>query len=251
MKIAVRIDDITPDMDWESFYRFKELLDQYEIKPLIGIVPDNQDKNLMRDKKREDFWIYIKELYGAGWSIGLHGYQHVYTTKKGGLFPLNHFSEFAGVSYEKQKEMLVEGKKIFQEHGITTDIFMAPGHSYDRNTLNILSELGFRYVTDGFGNQPYMETQSGLVFLPIAFQSEKDINKSKGYTTLVYHLNGMTAKQFKKHEKIIREHKESFISYEDYSKVVPISRLFAGRVKEKLLVSMKYFLVRIRTLLRR
>ena len=46
MKIAVRLDDITPDMDWERFYRFKALLDKYQIRPLIGVVPDNRDENL-------------------------------------------------------------------------------------------------------------------------------------------------------------------------------------------------------------
>ena len=39
MKIAVRLDDITPDMDWEGFLCFKELLDRYQVKPLIGVVP--------------------------------------------------------------------------------------------------------------------------------------------------------------------------------------------------------------------
>ena len=46
MKIAVRLDDITPDMDWQRFYAFKTLLDKYQVKPLIGIVPDNRDENL-------------------------------------------------------------------------------------------------------------------------------------------------------------------------------------------------------------
>ena len=39
MNITVRLDDITPDMDWERFYKFKALLDQYQVKPLIGVVP--------------------------------------------------------------------------------------------------------------------------------------------------------------------------------------------------------------------
>lgn len=251
MKIAVRLDDVTPDMDWESFYRFKELLDRYGIKPLIGIVPDNMDTNLMCDKKREDFWIFIKELYGAGWCIAMHGYQHVYTTKKGGLFPLNHFSEFAGVPYKKQKEMLSEGKKILQEHGINTNIFMAPGHSFDRDTLRILSELDFQYVTDGFGSQPYRETKSNLIFLPIAFHSKVEITRRRGYTTLVYHLNGMSSKQFKKQEKLFQEYKDQFISFEEYMKVIPVMRLFTGRLIEIGKVFLKYFLVRIRTLLRK
>ena len=39
MKIAIRMDDITPDMDWAKFLRFKELCDLYQVKPLIGVVP--------------------------------------------------------------------------------------------------------------------------------------------------------------------------------------------------------------------
>ena len=35
MKIAVRLDDITSDMDWKKFLAFKELLDNHQIKPLI------------------------------------------------------------------------------------------------------------------------------------------------------------------------------------------------------------------------
>ena len=46
MKIAIRLDDITPDMDKKSFERFKALLDKYKVKPLIGVVPDNKDPQL-------------------------------------------------------------------------------------------------------------------------------------------------------------------------------------------------------------
>ena len=38
MKIAVRMDDIAPGMDWKKFNDFKELLDEYGIKPLIGYL---------------------------------------------------------------------------------------------------------------------------------------------------------------------------------------------------------------------
>ena len=45
-KISIRMDDITPDMDWTKFMRFKALCDKYRIRPLVGVVPDNQDPNL-------------------------------------------------------------------------------------------------------------------------------------------------------------------------------------------------------------
>ena len=62
MKIAVRMDDITPDMDWEKFRRLETLLDENNIAPLIGIVPDNQDPNLMRNPVMADFEAQIKKF---------------------------------------------------------------------------------------------------------------------------------------------------------------------------------------------
>lgn len=55
IKIAIRMDDITPDMDWEKFHTFKEILDAHHICPLIGIVPDNRDENLAKEAPRAEF----------------------------------------------------------------------------------------------------------------------------------------------------------------------------------------------------
>ena len=46
MKIAIRMDDITPAMDLEKFDRFKAILDKHGIKPLIGVVPECKDEKL-------------------------------------------------------------------------------------------------------------------------------------------------------------------------------------------------------------
>ena len=71
----------------------------------------------------------MKELQKEGWTIAQHGYTHVYTTDEAGLFPLNKFSEFAGVEYSEQYEAVRLGQNILKEHGIETDLFMAPAHS--------------------------------------------------------------------------------------------------------------------------
>ncbi|MDD2970534.1 MAG: DUF2334 domain-containing protein [Lachnospiraceae bacterium] len=243
--IAVRIDDMTPDMDWDSFHRFKELLDTYGIKPLIGVVPDNQDSNLQRGRFRDDFWDCMRQLQQEGWSIALHGYHHVYTTGKGGLFPLNHFSEFAGVDYEQQLDMITYGKRTLQSHGIETDIFMAPGHSYDRNTLRALQKAGFRYVTDGFGDRPYHWEQYELTFLPIAFQSGKDIEKKESYTTLVYHINQMTDAQLERHRRLMERHRDEFITFQEYQQITPAKSTIWTRAREEFLARCKFLLVRM------
>ena len=97
MKLTVRMDDITPDMDMGKFERFRGLLEKYGVLPLIGVVPDNRDSNLAFQEKDPHFYEMLKKLQKSGYTIALHGCTHVYTTRKKGLFPLNDFSEFAGI----------------------------------------------------------------------------------------------------------------------------------------------------------
>ena len=249
MKIAIRLDDITPDMDWEKFRRLETLLDKYNIAPLIGIVPDNQDPNLMRDPAAEDFTKQIKIWENKQWVLAMHGWKHIYTTKKGGLFPLNCFSEFAGEAKEKQREMIFDGKEKLQKQGIHTNIFMAPAHSFDKNTLAALKEAGFTHNTDGFGDYPY--ERSGLTFLPIAFQKSKDIQKDKGYTTLVFHTNTMKDGDFESFEKLLEQKKEDFISYKEYLKVPAAKQSGVERVAEYTKATVKRILVLLYTMRQR
>lgn len=241
MKIAIRLDDITPDMDWVKFRRLEELLDKYHMAPLIGIVPDNQDDNLKRNPAMPDFDVQIKKWEAKGWIPAMHGWKHIYTTKKGGLFPLNNFSEFAGVDKNRQREMIYDGKEKLQKMGVTTNIFMAPAHSFDKNTLAVLKEAGFQYITDGFGVAPY--EWKGLTFLPIAFQKSKDIEKSEGYTTLVFHTNTMNEQDFLDLKKILEKHKDDFISYGEYLTIPAKKRNMAGKVKEYSMATIKRMLV--------
>ncbi|MBR5597763.1 MAG: DUF2334 domain-containing protein [Lachnospiraceae bacterium] len=246
MKIAIRLDDITPDMDWEKFRRFEKLLDEYRIAPLIGVVPDNQDPSLARNPKMKDFEVQIQKWKEKDWVLAMHGWKHIYTTQKGGLFPLNCFSEYAGLPRDKQREMILDGKEKLQKIGIQTNVFMAPAHSFDKNTLFVLKEAGFRYITDGFGDFPY--EWKGLTFLPIAFQKNKDIEKNSGYTTLVVHTNTMNDKDFENFEKILKTHKEDFISYKEYLDVPVKKQSIMGRSKEYAMATMKRLLVTLYTL---
>lgn len=247
MKIAVRLDDITPDMDWERFLSFKKLLDQYQVKPLIGIVPDNRDELLKgsgRPKSTEEFYEYVKELQVQGWTVAMHGCQHIYGTKKGGLFPLNHFSEFAGCSLEEQRHKIAEGKKLLKEHGIETEIFMAPAHSYDRNTLRALKENGFTEITDGFGNHPYR--YRGLVFYPISFLLSRTFQKKRGYSTMVVHTGTVREEELARYEQYFRDDRVEWISYEEYRHCPAKQRGIGGRIKEYLLAAGKHYAGEIR-----
>ncbi len=242
MKICIRMDDITPDMDWKKFLRFKELCDLYQVKPLIGIVPKNEDKALQIDAPRADFWDYIRQLQKEGWLIAQHGYTHVYATKEAGLFPLNGFSEFAGVEYSEQYEAIKLGQDIFREHGIETDIFMAPGHSYDKHTFKALQNLNYWRITDGFGKRPYF--RHNMIFYPISHSQKSALKAKSGYTTFVVHTNTMNDNDFKRYKHLFRKYQGRFVSYSELFQIEPVYRGFLKAAGEYLMAYAKHIVLR-------
>lgn len=200
MKIAVRLDDIAPVMRWDNFDRMIDLLKAHGALPILGVIPDCRDEKILSmpdvsEKEADEFLKEINALREEGAVVAMHGVHHVYTTEKGGCFPLNEQSEFAGLSLEEQEALLKEGVQIFKEKGLETDLFMAPSHSYDENTLKALAATGFKRVTDGFGTAPYRYQE--LTFYPIAVRKSSAVrSKRRGSVTLVYHTNTMKDSDF-------------------------------------------------------
>lgn len=202
-QLLIRLDDITPDMDWENFERLEALFEQYRIHPIIGVVPDNRDETLHIQEARADFWERMRSLQEQGWVIAQHGYTHVYVNQKSGLLKVNPFSEFAGLPYQEQYEKLKEGQEILKKQGIHTAMFMAPGHSFDRQTLRALKTLGFTSVTDGYCSRPYR--RGGLIFLPCTFSAPR---LPKCFDTLCLHSNRMGQAQFDALADFIGRHRK-------------------------------------------
>jgi len=244
MKTAIRLDDITPDMDFDKFNRAREIFKRHSIRPLIGVVPFNRDANLCKSVPDGNFKEFLKELTDDGYTVALHGYNHLYTTKKKGLFPLNNFSEFAGVPYEKQREMLVKGMDKLNEWGIETDIFMAPAHTFDKNTIKALKTVGVKKITDGFGNWPYERNR--VVFYPIAKQKKDCISNKEGYTTLVLHTNMMDDKDFDNLETMIEKNRGHFIDYREYLREPHSKQNIIARIMEYAMAYLKYLIVKAR-----
>lgn len=243
MKITVRLDDITPDMDWDKFERFKKVLDEHDVKPLIGVVPDNKDEKLSCGPVHEDFWTYVKELQNSGWVVALHGFNHIYTTKEPGIFPIGGKSEFAGLPYSAQDDMLREARRIFVSHDIRTDIFMAPSHSFDKKTIKSLKKNGIHRITDGFGTMPY--SRYGMTFYPIAVKKSSSIKDTRdGYTTFVYHVNTMNDKDFDNFRQLFD--KATVVSYSELLGVDPIERGVFGNLCEYITAKTKYIVMTLR-----
>lgn len=224
-----RLDDITPDMKWDNFWRVKALFDKYELKPLLGVVPDAEDTLIHFEDKREDFWQQIQKLSQEGWMIAQHGFRHVYETSKRGILGLNPFSEFAGLPFEVQSNKLREGKRILQENGIQTGIFMAPGHTYDKNTLQALIANGFTTITDGYAEVPY--SWGKLNFYPCRGGEYKIPAK---VNTICLHANVMQDADYIKLEQFIKANKDSIVSFSELlDGYQPVPRNLSIAIRER------------------
>lgn len=202
--LLFRLDDIAPGLSSANLARLEKIFDQYNIKPLMGVVPQNQDDNLIVQKQEEEtFWQEVKRLTDKGWAVSMHGFCHVYCTQESGLLKANPFSEFAGLDYQTQSDKLKEGRELLQKHGIDTDCFMAPGHTFDINTLKALKENGFKYVTDGYTDYPYR--REGLLMIPCTLTDPAMIT---GCDTVCIHLNNWKDCDFERLESFLKDNSD-------------------------------------------
>jgi hypothetical protein len=49
--ILIRLDDIAENMNWPLMERCEELFDKHNIKPLLGVVSNNKDPDLLSNQK--------------------------------------------------------------------------------------------------------------------------------------------------------------------------------------------------------
>ena len=209
MQFMIRMDDITADMNWDKFNQIKDIFDRYGICPLLGVVPDNQDDKLKVYPEEEKFWSVIQSLQEKGWVIAQHGTYHKYVTTDSGILGLKKASEFAGLSYDEQYNKLQLGKQLLEANGIRTDIFMAPGHTYDVNTIKALFVLGFHTVTDGLYPMPYRE--EGILFVPCRLQGYR---ATKGIDTICLHSNHMSDADIRELEDFCKKNAERIVPFQ-------------------------------------
>ena len=65
-------------MNWEVWSRIEIVLDRFDIRPILAVVPDNHDQNLMVASVEPNFWGKVRQWQEKGYGIALHGYQHEY-----------------------------------------------------------------------------------------------------------------------------------------------------------------------------
>lgn len=152
----VRFDDICPTMDWARWSRIESMLLATGVRPLLAVIPDNQDAAFQVSPARGDFWDYLRERQRSqGWAIAMHGLQHRYHAQAmGGLLRLNTNSEFTGLPRAEQQAKIRAGLQVFRSHDVDVDGWIAPAHNFDAVTVDVLLEEGIRFISDGFFPRP-------------------------------------------------------------------------------------------------
>ncbi len=209
-KYIMRLDDACEKRDVAKWNRMEELLDRYEVKPLVGVIPHCEDPAMKEYPVDEHFWDRVKCWKKKDWTIAMHGYNHVYVTKCGGINPVNARSEFAGLPIEEQKDKIKKGVLIMHEHGINPKVFFAPSHTFDENTLVALrEESDIRIISDTIAMAPY--SKYGFTFVPQ--QSGRVRKLPLRMVTFCYHPNMMKDSDFERLEIFLQKNKDSFIIF--------------------------------------
>ena len=209
----IRLDDIAENMNWKMMKRATNLFDKYNIKPVLGVIPNNKDQELLNyPKENKDFWEQIRQWKKKGWEIGMHGNNHLYDKfcKKNDYLGHGGPTEFCNHSFKDQIGKIRDGLNKFKKEGIYIRAFFAPNHTFDQNTLLALKECGINEVIDGYGLMPYEE--NSINFIPQLFY--KIFAIPFGIQCFQIHLNYYNQNDFNKLENFIEKNSEKIITYD-------------------------------------
>lgn len=212
-KYIIRLDDACEKRDIENWNKIEELLDRYGIKPLVGIIPHCEDPAMDKYPVDTNFWDRVDRWNAKGWSIAMHGYNHVYNTQCGGINPVNQRSEFAGEPLAVQQEKIRKGIAIMREHNIEPEIFFAPSHTFDENTLEALrTESNIRIISDTIAFDTYRDGE--FTYIP---QQSGSVRKLPfRVVTFCYHPNTMDEQSFVELELFLVRHMGAFGNFPVY-----------------------------------
>ena len=209
-KYIIRLDDACPQMHLANWAKIEKLLDDYQLAPIVAVIPNNKDETLFYDND-ENFWTNtISRWQSKNWNLALHGYEHLYTVStKQSLVPFKNKSEFTGFNYENQKLKILEGLQIFTKNRIYPNCFIAPGHAFDEITIKVLNEnTNIKYISDGIALNLFKYLN--INWIPQQIWSFKNI--FFGIITICLHPNTMKENDFVKMEKWLLKNSKNVIN---------------------------------------
>jgi predicted deacetylase len=210
-RYLVRFDDICPTMNWSVWARVEAMLRRLELRPILAVVPDNRDPQLVAGPPHAEFWDQVRRWQSWGWTIGLHGSRHVYETRVPGLIGLNARSEFAGVPESRQAEHLDHAIEIFRQQGVRADCWVAPGHSFDSTTVRLLRSRGIMRISDGHFLRPVL--WHGCTWLPQQLWRFRSM--PFGVWTVCYHHNGFDEAMLHRLESDLLRYRSQIVGFDE------------------------------------
>ncbi|MGD0730987.1 MAG: DUF2334 domain-containing protein [Terracidiphilus sp.] len=224
----LRFDDLCPTISKARWQQLAALIDEFGIKPILAIVPDNRDRELNRSEPDPDFWDSMRRLEAAGATIAIHGFRHVCNSKGRSLIPLHRHSEFAGVPEETQGEWIRAGMKILRDQGLHPRVWVAPRHGFDLTTLRVLRHERIKVLSDGFARRPF--SRHGLIWIPQQLWEPQE--KSNGLWTICVHSNTAHSSLVAQLRGFLGQHAAQFTSVDRVlaelrpSRLDPVERLY-------------------------
>lgn len=232
MKYFFRLDDIAPNMNWNNFNSLAAIFKKYNIKPLVAIIPDNRDAELLKWPFNADFWAILGQFEGDGWVIAQHGYRHFYKSADGGILNVNKKSEFSGIDYDSQYKMIEAGKGIIAARIGGPKVFVAPAHSFDKNTVNALAANDFRFISDSIALYPFKKWN--IIWLPQILWRPRKF--PFGLITIALHPNTVTEKDFENLEKFLEKNQNKIGDFVElvnwYSRASILKKLFTFLINQ-------------------
>lgn len=206
----LRVDDLCPTVDADRWRSLAALIAEFAIDPLLAVVSDNRDPDLMRSEADPAFWDQMRAMAARGATIGLHGYRHLRHSRNGGILGLARHTEFAGVAEEMQRQWIASGIEILRAQGLNPAVWVAPRHGFDAATLRALPHCGIRAISDGFARLPH--SHAGLLYIPQ--QLWAGVDKAVGVWTICVHPNTMSDAELAALRGFLRLHAARFTSFE-------------------------------------
>jgi len=204
-KYLFRLDDASPFANTKKWKVIEDIFKRYEILPIVAVIPDNKDPELMHQKYDPNFWKRVREWESMGWEVAMHGYQHVFhkVERMQNVIPFYNRSEFSGLTLFEQEEKIRRSREIFLENGLNPKVWVAPAHAFDYTTLKALANAAnIKIVSDGISLSPYYKR--GFYFLPQQLWSIK--KKKLGFWTICLHPDSMTESEINDLELQLSSH---------------------------------------------
>jgi predicted deacetylase len=226
-RYLIRLDDACHTMARHRWQRMEEVLDRHRVRPIVAVVPDNQDATLAVEAYNPAFWDKVREWQAKEWSVAMHGCTHVmHPTREPLLVPFYDRSEFVGLGLDAQRQKIRAAWQQFVNQGVTPSVWVAPAHSFDAVTLRaVREETSIRIVSDGIAFDTFFDY--GLHWVPQQLWALTP--RRGGLWTVCLHANRMDDSAIGRFDAALHRFKGQVISMQDV-RLSNRSKSLAGRI---------------------